>query len=545
MLGAVMFTADPDADVEYSLTEWRRWRKRRRLADIEWIDALYYADLSAIGGAAAFYALAAVIGDGRLTPAQVADVTAHGDAWLALVAALVLAVGLRSGCRGGPLVMEQADVRHVLLAPVDRGRALRGPLLRQLRFMVFVGAVVGLAVGHLAARRLPGHAAGWMASGTVYAVAVVALGFGAALVASTSRMPSWLGSLLGFGLVGVALADVVGVIPGSPMAAWGRIGLWPVQPVAPGLLALAVSATLLVVGLLRAGHVSIEAAERRSTLVGQLRFAATLQDVRTVVVLRRQLALELPRLRPWVRLRVRGVDRFPVWSRGLRGVLRWPAARVGRLVLLGVLAGLALRGVWEGTTPLLVLAGLALFVAGLDAAEAMCQEVDHPTLSDSVPVPLTSLQARHLAVAVAVMAVVALVGAGVAVVVEPSVTGLALALVCAPAAALGGVAAAGVSLLAIPDPVEGLLMPPEVTGALQALRVARPFLLATAGTLPVLAGRAAFEAGRPPVAAAGAAAGAVGVLFALFVAWVWQREKLAAATRAVVNAPGGHHDQVR
>ena len=34
---------------------------------------------------------------------------------------------------------------------------------------------------------------------------------------------------------------------------------------------------------------SPEAAERRSSLVGQIRFAATLQDVRTVIVLRRQL----------------------------------------------------------------------------------------------------------------------------------------------------------------------------------------------------------------------------------------------------------------
>ena len=130
---------------------------------------------------------------------------------------------------------------------------------------------------------------------------------------------------------------------------------------------------------------SVEAAERRSTLVGQLRFAATLQDIRTVIVLRRQLAMELPRLRPWFRLRVHGTDRFPVWDRGLRGIFRWPAARMARLVLLGVVAGFAARGAWAGTSPLVVVSGLRLFIAGLDAVEPLAQEIDHPSRRDSVP----------------------------------------------------------------------------------------------------------------------------------------------------------------
>jgi len=538
-----MFTADPDADLEYSLTEWRRWRKRRQLAHIDWIDALYWADLTAVCSAAAFYVLAGFIGDSRLTADQMATVTTHGDAWLATLAALALAVGLRSGSRGGPLVLEQADVRHVLLAPVDRGRALRGPVLRQLRFLVFVAAVVGLAVGHLAGRRLEGHAAGWMACGTIFAVVTVVLAFGAALTAAAWRLPSWAGTVIGFGLVAGAVADVAGAVPGSPMTAVGSIGMWPVSPVAPGLVAIVVALGLLGIGLARIGNVSLEAAERRSTLVGQLRFAATLQDVRTVVVLRRQLALELPRLRPWVTVKVRGTERFPVWKRGLRGVLRWPAARVGRLLLLGVAAGLALRGVWAGTTPLLALAGVALLLAGLDSSEALAQELDHPSRSGSMPLPLPVLQVRHLAVATAAMVVVALVGAAAALLVEPSMPGLALAMVCAGPAAMGGVAGAGVSLLAVPDPADALLMPAEVTGLFQAFRVARPFLLSTAGALPVLAARAAADAGRSPVDAAASVGGLMTFVFALFVVWVWQRDKLQAAMSAAVNASGGKRDE--
>ena len=534
-----MFTADPDADLEYSLVEWRRWRKRRRLADVDWIDALYRAELTGFACAIGFYGLAAVIGDGRLTPGQMADVTARGDAWLSLAAALPVAVGLRSGCRGGPLVLEQADVRHVLLAPVDRGRALRGPVLRQLRFLAFVATAAGLAVGVLAAHRLSGSAAGWVASATVFAVATAALAAGAALLASSVRLPSWLGTALGVGLVAAAAADVVGAVPGSPTAPWGRIGMWPVLPAWPGLVAVGLSAAVLALGLARVAGVSIESAERRSRLVGQLRFAATLQDVRTVVVLRRQLALELPRLRPWVRLRVRGTDRRPVWRRGVRGVLRWPAARVGRLVLLAVVAGLALRGVWSGTTPLLALAGVALFLAGLDASEAMAQELDHPSLSGSMPVGHAALRVRHLAVAVAVMAVVAVLGVAAALLVDPGGGGLALALICAPPAAMGGVAAAGASLVSVPDPLEALLMPPEVTGAMQAFRVVRPLLLAIGGTLPVLAARAAADAGRSALVGAGAAAVTVTIGFALFVAWLWQRDKLQDLLQATVNPTGG------
>ena len=83
-----MFTADPDADLEYSLAEWRRWRKRRRLADVDWIDAVYRAELTGLACAFAFYGLAGIIGDGALTTAQMATVSADGDAWLAHATAL-------------------------------------------------------------------------------------------------------------------------------------------------------------------------------------------------------------------------------------------------------------------------------------------------------------------------------------------------------------------------------------------------------------------------------------------------------------------------
>ena len=79
-------------------------------------------------------------------------------------------------------------------------------------------------------------------------------------------------------------------------------------------------------------------------------------------------------------------------------MLRWPVPRLVRLLALAGIAGMSLRGVWNGTTPLLVPAGLALWVAALDAIEPLAQETDHPGLRDGYPLAEGELMVRHLAV---------------------------------------------------------------------------------------------------------------------------------------------------
>src|SRR5438874_11271691 len=150
----------------------------------------------------------------------------------------------------------------------------------------------------------------------------------------------------------------------------GRLALWPLHVDLTAFLGVAVVVVVSTLAVTVVGGTSLEAAERRASLAGQLRFAATLQDLRTVIVLRRQLAQERPRSRPWFRLRAPtpGTDgpRRPVWRRGWHGILRWPLSRVARLTLLAVATGLSLAAAWRGATALVVVAGLALFVAGLD-----------------------------------------------------------------------------------------------------------------------------------------------------------------------------------
>jgi hypothetical protein len=537
----MLLAADPDADLEGALADFRKARRRKRLAEVHWIDALYQAYLAALLGGTAVLIGAGFVGDGFLSASQLDRLSRDGADWLGLATAVVVAIGLRSGSRGGPVALERAEVWHVLLAPVDRTTAMRSPAIRQLRFLVFVAAIAGAVGGILPAPRVPEEDIAWAACGALFAITTMALGYGVALCVSGVRMPSWAASLLALIAVGWTVADGANAVEGSPFAAVGRIALWPLDFAPFGLAAMAVAVVLVVVGLSLVGNVSVERAERRSTLVGQLRFAATLQDVRTVMVLRRQLAMELPRLRPWLRLRNRGTQRLPVWSRGIRGMLRWPAARIARLVLLGAIAGLAARGAWNGTSPLIAVAGLALYLAALDAVEPLAQEVDHPTRRDAVPVEGGAIELRHIPVAVVAMLLVCLVGFAAAVIAGPSWKAAEIAAACALPAALGSVGGAVVSVVGGPPSQSGSsdtwsLMPPEVAGMRLAYRTGWPPTMAILGVAPVLAARAAARNNVEPAPAALAAGAGVLILFVIVCGWVRERERIHAWWRAQMDA---------
>src|SRR4249919_1051650 len=100
----------------------------------------------------------------------------------------------------------------------------------------------------------------------------------------------------------------------------------------------------------------------------------TVRDLRTVMVLRRQLVQEQHRNRPWFRL-----PRFPhqtIWRRDLHGILRFPLVRLLRMAALTAIAAGCLNIAYHDTAPAAVLAGLALYLVGLDAVEPLAQEID-------------------------------------------------------------------------------------------------------------------------------------------------------------------------
>ena len=529
-------------DARLVLADLRSARRRHRVEDFDWVGALYRVYVTAILGIVVVLIASNAIGDRDVSEKGLADFARHGPAVLGLVTAVALAIGLRSGSRGGPFALEAAEVRHVLLAPIERTRALRGPAIRILRFIVFAGAIVGALAGVLASRRLPHSSFAWVGAGATYGIVTTASAIGIALVAGGRRLSRPLASLLALLFIGWAALDVSRVIP-SPFRFVGEVALWPMHLHAVDLIAAAAAALLTFVGVLGVGGYRIEDAERRTGLVGQIRFAATMQDLRTVIVLRRQLAFEQLRRRRWFgrqnpRRRPRSALGI-VWRRDMQGISRFPLVRIVRMLVLASAAALALRGVWHGTTPLALAAAAALLLVAYDAAEPLAQEIDHSERADLVPVERGLLEARHLPSIAITMLIVSAAGMGVAVAIEHTMAAFTLGLIALVPAALCAASGAVVSVaLAPPEPFkDGQLLPPEVAGVKIVVRAAWPLIVSLLGTAPVIAASKASKATPPAPPHALAATAAVFTLLpiAFTVAWLRFREPAKAWWREMID----------
>lgn len=457
------------------------------MRDVHWVDVLYRTYVAGLFGIVGIAVVAGWFPEQPAEPATVADIARLAPTWLGAALALAVVVGLRSGLRGGPLTLERAVVAHELMAPVDRAWALRSPALKQVRFAAFAGAVTGGVVGALASRQLPESgvtAAIW--TGAAFA-AGTAVAVGSGLVVSGRRWGRLPVMLVGLAVVAWATIDLATGLVTAPTSAIAAVAVLALQVHPAVAAAPLVVAGVLVVAVRGLGRLSPEAARRRAGLVSQLRFAATLQDVRAIVLLRRQLSQERPRSRPWLGLGRRG--RLPAsLRRDLAGVLRFPAVRLARMVLLAVVAGLALGASWQGVTPAFVLAALAVFVAGYDAVEPLAQEVDHPTRWDQLPGEPGLVLLRHLPVAVAVMVLeCALVAAVAMVLVPPAVVGELVLVSLVPVALAGTVAAAVSSAQGAADMAKLIGLGADMMGLVMLLRLVLPPALVVGAMAPLLA----------------------------------------------------------
>jgi hypothetical protein len=511
--------------------ELRRARRRRRLTNVDFFEALYQAYLAALAVGIVVAVGSGATGDSPLGPSALSQVRTHGAAAVGLGVAVIVAVAVRAAGRGGPLAVEAPDVAHVLLAPVDRRAALGGPAAQQLRFGVFVGGIAGAVVGLIAYRRLPGTPGAWVFWNAVVGGLAAAAALGASMSVSGRRLSRGVANTLGLLAIAWSVADLAVGVKSSPLTFLGGLSLWGLGFDWTSLGGAAVALALAALGWALVGGLSLEAAERRSRLVAQLRFAATVRDLRAVMLLRRQLAQERPRSRPWVRLRPRPGSRVrgAVWRRSWHGILRWPARRVVRLVLLGVAAGASLRGVWAGTAPLVVLAGLALWLAALEALEPLAQEVDAADRRDSYPRPEGWIELRHLSVPCVVMAGVGLVAIAAALPFGRIglVSGVGLSTLVS--AVLAAVAGAAVSVIRPPSVVGVDSLTPELTGLRTVARELLPPVLAIAGLLPVLAARAVSTHHHSAIAAAANVAVILLIIPVAVGAWLHTRGQVTAA----------------
>lgn len=498
-----------------ALTDLERARRGRRFETVDVFERLYQAYLAVAGAGAVIAIGASLVGDAEVGAGTAHRVITEGPAWVGLFLAAALVAGLRSGLRGGPLALEAPFVTHVLLSPVPRQLALRRPAWAQLRQAAVGGAAAGGVVALIVAGRLPFALPAMVTFAAATGALVAITSTGLAMVVSGRRPPALVvhvGCLL---LLGASVADLVAGTAWSPGSIAGRLALGGGRFDAVGLATVPAAALAALAGRRAIGGMSIEAARRRAGLVSELRMAVTRQDLRTVVLLQRRLAQDRARSRPWVR--VPGGTSAPVLRRGLRSLARLPALRLARpLVLCGVASAAAVAA-WRGTTPLIVVAGLALWAAALDLIEPLAQEVDHPDRWASYPVDRGQLLTHHLVAPGLGLLLITLVPVSLMGLLGGA-TALAAAVVVPLAVAAAVVGAACSTATAPFNFSSPVAFVPEAMGTQLIFRVAWPPAIAVVACLPLLAGRS--QLGAAAIASAELAT-VLPITFVIAMANIW------------------------
>jgi hypothetical protein len=446
----------------------RSARRRRYVARTDVMEVLYRVYVGAIVGIFVLAFLAGALHEVPADPHSVDGIRAHAPAIIGIAVALLVYAGLRAGARGGPLAIEAAEVRYTLLAPVSRRTALRPAALSQLRIAVIFGAVFGAIIGNFVFRRFPGTAVEWIGALAAFGALVPMVVLGAALVGSGRRLRPGVAAALGLALIAWSVLDLALGWNSSPTTMLGDLATLPLHHGADAWLAALgalLTVALLAGGLLGIGGLGLEAARRRAQLVAEMRFSASVQDLRTVILLRRQLASEHPRRTPWLRLGGGRAASSPLWRRDWQSFLRWPAVRIGRVVVIAAAAGgIAVAG-FSQTPVLFALPGPLLFFAALDLIDPLAQENDHPTLRLLLPRPSADLIRGHLVAPVVATGVVLAIATVTAAIVGGD-PGLALGVgaICVIPGALVLACAAAVS--ATSDPYEFVLLQPELAQAI-------------------------------------------------------------------------------
>ena len=518
-----------------ALYAMRTERRKHRVADMDWFEALYRVYISAFLGGGAILFLSGLSGDKPLLGSDLQNVIANTPHAVGLVASIIVFMGLRSGANGGPIAVEEPEVRHVLLAPVPHSAVLRHPAIQRLRTFAFMGAIAGATANQLLSRRVTASGTSlvmWALWGAIAGAIMAMLFVIAALLIHGLGISRWLTTAIGTTLVGWQVAVTFGdTNTAGPFDFIGSISRWWLDGVQlQDVIGIVVVLVFAAVAVYLAGNLSLEALSRRSSLVSQMKFAVTLQDIRTVVLLRRQLSQEHMRVKPWVKV-PRIFRRDIIVGRGLRSLMHFPLRRVVRMELLTITAATALVMAFRGTSPAIVVAGLLLFIVGLDAVEPLSQEVDQPDRTDSLPIERGLLMTKHLIVPAIAMTPFLLTGVLTAFVLEPQASTIAYGFLVGIPAVLAGVAGASINAVkGAPDPVgganQGLALPPEMSGMGTVIRSAFPPAISIIGCLPVIALQHSVENGSLIFTNTLRASLGVLLVLGLVAGWVRQRDAI-------------------
>ena len=419
----------------------------------------------------------------------------------------------------------------------------------------------GPSLGQFVAREVEGSRASWAAAGAMFGAVSGAAFVSSAVLSHSLRLPRWAATVVSAALLGWQTAaawatwnETDSALRAGPANLAGSLALWGIRQRSIDLVAIAFVIVAVGAALALSGRLRIEPLVRRGRLVSQLRFAATAQDLRTVVLLRRQLRAETLRSTPWggsprVPVRSRSHTRatslhIMIWTRGFRSLRRLPAARLGRIAALAVAAGIS--GSLAVSSSLLFLLGLlaALFLLGMETIEPLSQEIDRPERTDGLPIDRGLLYAHHLVAPAALLAAAAVIAATTASMIRPSDTAAAWAIAIPTlwAGALGPVitavldsstpiAVADTTLLGAPRDTDVSLVPPEFAGFSSALSTFIPVAISAIGVIPVLAMR--FD---PSAATAGRIVVGIALVWAAAVTWILRRDRWGVKIRAFFEA---------
>ncbi len=557
-----------------TLHDLRSTRKRRRLGEIEWFEVAYRVYLFALVGLIVVVWVSDAVDGAIGDDVDTAALLARGPSVIGLLPVVAIALGVRSGADGGPISIETADVRHVLLAPISHRTVMLRPIAQRLRSAAFAVGLAGAVLGQLVATEVEGSRAAWATACGVFGAIVGVLFVASAVLAHALRMPRWLASIVALVLVvwqaavawGIWNDETDGLARVGPGNLAGRLALWGISQRPIDVVAIVVAVAAAGVALALGNRLRIEALARRGELVSQLRFAATVQDLRTVVQLRRQLRSEVLRAhpigartpaRPAPRRSQRATpapmpDASPsrrqhrrratvIWALDDHALRRLPLARFVRIALAAALGGVGAALVHDQSPLFGVLLLGALFVVGLESLEPLSQEIDRPDLTDALPVDRGWIYAHHLVASAVLIALAALVGAAAATIVDPTLAlgAFAVAIPVAWAGASGAVvvtvndapaAPTTTNLLGQPKDAEMGMVPPEFAGFGQAMRMAVPVILSAAGTVPVFVARFSGEATDVARSIVG-----VSIFIAAVVWWVRRRDSWGTKMRAFLE----------
>jgi hypothetical protein len=202
------------------------------------------------------------------------------------------------------------------------------------------------------------------------------------------------------------------------------------------------------------------------------------------------------------------------------------------MAVLAIAAGLGAIAVLGGTSPAVVVVGVALYLLGLDVVEPLAQEIDHPDHTDGFPRPRGWVLAHHTVAPAVAMVPFAVLAAVVVIIARPDDWPAAALIVPVTIAGAGG---AVVSIVRdAPDPLASATsaaVPPEFGGFTNTLRLVLPVVVSTLAVLPIIAAREQPNAG---TAVRGTIA--VVLLAAAVVWWVRRRDEWRVRWRSFLDA---------